>query len=45
MYSLFGNPRYAYREMVYKRLITGNADQNMKVSGSRLLLILGRVGN
>ena len=43
MYSLFGNPRYAYREMVYRKLITGQADQGMKVSGSRLLLILDKV--
>ena len=43
MYSLFGNPRYAYREMVYRKIITGKADQGMKVSGSRLLLILDKV--
>jgi len=42
MYSLFGSPRYAYREMLYRRLITGQTDQNMKVSGARLLLILDR---
>jgi len=42
MYSLFGNPRYAYREMVYHRLIPGRTDQSMKVSGSRLLAILDR---
>ena len=42
MYSLFGNPRYAYREMVYRKLITGQADQGMKVSGAKLLLILDK---
>ena len=42
MYSLFGNPRYAYREMVYQKLIAGQADQNMKVSGARLLHILDK---
>ena len=42
MYSLFRNPRYAYREMVYKKLIAGRADQDMKVSGARLLLILDK---
>ena len=40
MYSLFGNPRYAYREMVYKKIITGRADQNMMVTGQRFLHIL-----
>jgi len=43
MYSLFGNPRYAYREMVYQKLIPGNTDQSMKVSGAKLLLILDKV--
>ena len=43
MYSLFKNPRYSYREMVYRKIITGKADQGMKVSGSRLLLILDKV--
>ena len=28
MYSLLGNPRYAYREMVYRKLIPGFADEN-----------------
>ena len=40
MYSLFNNPRYAYREMVYKKIITGHSDQNMKVTGQRFLQIL-----
>ena len=42
MYSLFNNPRYAYREMVYRKLIMGQADQHMKVSGSKLLQILDK---
>ena len=42
MYSLFGSPRYAYREMVYQKLIMGKADQGMKVSGARLLFILDK---
>ena len=42
MYSLFKNPRYAYREMVYRRLITGHADQAMKINGPRLLQILDK---
>ena len=42
MYSLFKNPRYAYREMVYRKLIQGVTDQSMKVSGQKLLQILDR---
>ena len=42
MYSLFKNPRYAYREMVYRKLIQGVTDQSMKVSGQKLLVILDR---
>jgi len=42
MYSLFKNPRYAYREMVYRKLIQGVTDQSMKVSGQKLLMILDR---
>ena len=42
MYTLLGNPRYAYREMVYLRLITGRTDQDMAVTGPGLLLILDK---
>jgi hypothetical protein len=42
MYSLFHNPRYAYREMVYKKLIQGRSDPGFSVSGERLLHIIGR---
>jgi hypothetical protein len=42
MYSLFHNPRYAYREMVYKKLIQGRSDPGFTVSGERLLHIIGR---
>ena len=42
MYSLLGNPRYAYREMVYQKLIMGRTDQAMKVSGKKLLQILDK---
>jgi len=42
MYSLFKNPRYAYREMVYRKLIQGRSDSSMKVSGPRLLQIIDR---
>ena len=42
LYSLFKNPRYAYREMIYQNLIHGHADQSMEVTGQRLLLILDK---
>ena len=42
MYSLFKNPRYAYREMVYCKIIQGATDQSMRVSGQKLLQILDR---
>jgi len=45
MYTLFRNPRYAYREMVYRRLIQGRAYSTMTVSGQRLLHIIGRTIN
>ena len=45
MYSLLHNPRYAYREMVYRKLILGRSDSNMKVSGMRFLQILGSTLN
>ena len=42
MYSLFRNPRYAYREMIYRNLITDPMNGTMKVSGSALLVILDK---
>ena len=42
MYSLFKNPRYAYREMVYRRIIMGHADGAMIIDGARLLAILDK---
>jgi hypothetical protein len=45
MYTVFRNPRYAYREMLYRKLITGPVDENMRVSGERLLQIIGRTLN
>ena len=42
MYSLLKNPRYAYREMVYQKIIQGSSDPNTKVSGAGLLQILDR---
>ena len=43
MYSIFRNPRYAYREMVYQKLIVGQTDEKMTLSGARLLQILDNV--
>ena len=45
MYSVFHNPRYAYREMVYQRLIPGRTNSTLKISGTKFLQILGRVLN
>ena len=42
MYSIFKNPRYAYREMVCRNLITGRMNGNIKVKGSTLLQILDK---
>ena len=41
MYSLFRNPRYAYRELIYRRIIQGRSYAAMTVSGTRLLQIIG----
>ena len=45
MYSIFRNQRYAYREMIYRKLIQGQADANMLLSGQSFLNILGRTLN
>ena len=42
-YSLFKNPHYAYREMVYQDIIQGRTDPKMTVSGELLLFLLSRV--
>jgi hypothetical protein len=41
-YTLFPGPRYAYRELVHRRLIQGRNDPALTLSGERLLRILGR---
>jgi outer membrane protein OmpA-like peptidoglycan-associated protein len=41
--ALFPGPRYAYRQLDYLGLIPGVRDPSLKVSGERLLQILGRV--
>jgi hypothetical protein len=43
LYDLFPGPRYAYRQLDYLDLIPGIRDPAMKVSGERLVQILGRV--
>jgi hypothetical protein len=42
MYTLFPGPRYAYRELVYRRVLEGRTDPAQAVSGERLLYFLGR---
>jgi len=43
MYSIFHNPRYAYRELIYRKLIPGRAYANMKLPGQKFLQILGKI--
>jgi hypothetical protein len=42
MYTLFPGPRYAYRELLYRKIIQGRADGGFTLSGERLLRIIGR---
>jgi len=42
-YSMFKNPHYAYRELVYRDVIQGRADPGMAVSGEQLLFMVNRV--
>ena len=41
-YTLFKNPHYAYRELVYQDIIQGRSDPQMAVSGDTLLFIVNR---
>jgi len=43
LYSLFKNPHYAYRELVYQDIIRGRSDPSMTVSGDDLVYIVGRI--
>jgi len=45
IYKFFPSPRYAYREMIYHRIIQGRSYSNMKVSGIELLRIIDRTFN
>ena len=42
-YSMMKSPHHAYRELVYKRVISGNADPGMPVSGRQLILMVNRL--
>jgi len=44
-YTLFKNPHYAYREMVYQDIIQGRNDPEMLVSGETLLFLINRVSS
>jgi outer membrane protein OmpA-like peptidoglycan-associated protein len=43
LYTLFPGPHYAFRELAYLRLIPGQRDPGIRVSGERFLQILGMV--
>ena len=43
LFSLFKNPHYAYRAMVYRGIIQGRADPQMFVSGDLLLYMVNKV--
>ena len=45
MYSLLKNPRYAFREMVYRKLIQGIPDPDMKVTGARLIQVISNTSS
>ena len=42
-YSIFKNPHYAYRELVYRTAIQGRVDPRMAVSGYQLIFITNRI--
>jgi len=42
-FTVFKNPHYAYREMVYQDIIQGRADPAMAVSGDQLLFLVGSI--
>jgi hypothetical protein len=43
MYALIPGPRYAYRELRYRRILEGRIDPAQRVSGERLLRLLNKV--
>lgn len=40
MYSIFPGPRYAFRELVYKGIITRNTNPGGRLSGTNALRII-----
>jgi hypothetical protein len=42
-YRIFHSPRYAYREMVYRKCIQGRTAPGQTLSGEQFMQILGRV--
>jgi hypothetical protein len=42
MYSVFGGKRYAWRELVFRRVMPGGGSEYSTVSGDELLLVIGR---
>jgi len=42
-YRAAKSPHHAYRELVYRNVIRGNADPDMLVSGPQLLLMVNRI--
>jgi len=42
MYSVFGGKRYAWRELVFRRVMPGGGSEYSPVSGDELLLVIGR---
>jgi outer membrane protein OmpA-like peptidoglycan-associated protein len=43
LYSIFRNPHYAYRELVYKDIIQGRSNPRETVSGEDLLFLVNRI--
>lgn len=44
-YTIFGNPRYALRELRFLDIVQGRAYSRMYLPGERAVRILGRVGS
>jgi outer membrane protein OmpA-like peptidoglycan-associated protein len=42
-YTIIKNSHYAYRELVYRDIIQGRADPDMRISGDDFLFIIGRI--
>ena len=43
LYSLFKNPHFAYREMIYQNILQDRIDPDKAVSGELLLFLVNRV--